>query len=596
MTSKEKVSALRRLMRKEGLTAYLVPTTDPHQSEYVPTCWRRREFLSGFTGSAGDLVITQKEAGLWTDSRYWLQAERELDKKVFKLFKAGEPGVPSINAYLGQKVRKGQRVGIDPRVISKERAEELEFVLKGRDAALKLVPNNLVDAIWADTQPPLPGDQVQRLADRYAGQKVEKKLAAIREELSRQDLEAHLICALDAIAWTFNLRGRDVEFNPVAIAYALVTRRGATLFIDEAKLSAATIKWLRGFAKIEPYEAVGKALRRLAKDRRRVLIDPKEINRWALDRLRGARLVFEDSPVQLAKSSKNKAELRGMRHAHVQDGVALVRFLSWLESVPQRGRLSEVDCIDRLEGLRAEGELYQGASFAYISSWKANGAVIHYDPTKAKPAKLKGRGLYLFDTGGQYLTGTTDVTRTIVFGDPTDYEKACFTRVLQGVIALSVAHFPEGTFGATMEALARRPLWGDHLNYKHGTGHGVGHYLNVHEGPVGFAPKNPGKLKAGNVLTIEPGHYEAGKFGIRIENMVAATPVGKQRPKDGEPAWLAFETLTLCPIDLRLIDPRLMTAEEVKWLNGYHEWVRDTLAPHLDSDDRAYLELATRPL
>ncbi len=594
MTTKEKLAALRKHMRKEGLSAYLIPSTDPHQSEYVPACWRRREFISGFTGSAGDVVVTLREAGLWTDSRYWLQAERELAGSGIELFKMGEPGVPAVDAYLQKKIRKDQEVGVDPQVLTKERAEALEFVLKGRDAKLKLLPNNLVDDIWAD-QPPLPADPVMRLADRYAGEKVSEKLTRLREQMKEQDAEALVISALDAVAWTFNMRGTDVQFNPLVIAHAIVGRKSATLFVKVEKLSPAMQQWLGTVATIEPYEAFGKALRAYVKAKARVWVDPGEVNRWTLDRLKGARLVYGPSPVQAAKAVKNRAEQRGMRHAHVQDGIALVRFLNWLESVPQRGRLTEVDCIEALEGFRSEGELYQGPSFAYISSWKANGAVIHYDPTKTdRPAKLKGRGLYLFDSGGQYLTGTTDVTRTICFGDPTDHEKACFTRVLKGVIALSTATFPEGVQGGWVDALARKPLWDGRLNYRHGTGHGVGSFLCVHEGPVGFSPRNSGKLGVGNVLTIEPGHYEDGKFGIRIENMVVLQSSG--RPKKGEPGWLECETLTLCPIDVRLVEPSLMDSEEIKWLNGYHSWVRDELAPHLDSANRVYLELATRPI
>lgn len=594
MTTKEKLAALRKRMRAEGLTAYLVPSTDPHMSEYVPACWRRREFISGFTGSAGDVVVTLREAGLWTDSRYWLQAERELAGSGLELFKLGEPGVPTIDAYLQKKIRKGQRVGADPQVLTKERAETLEFVLRGRDAQLKLVAKNLVDEVWAD-QPSLPADPVMRLADRYAGETVSAKLARLREQMKEQDAEALVISALDAVAWTFNLRGTDVQFNPLVIAHAIVGRKAATLFVKVEKLSPALQRWLATVATIEPYGAFGQALRGYARRKARVWVDPGEVNRWTLDRLKGARLVYGASPVQAAKAVKNRAEQRGMRQAHVQDGVALVRFLNWLESVPQRGRLTEVDCIEALERFRSEGELYQGPSFAYISSWKSNGAVIHYDPTKTdRPAKLRGRGLYLFDSGGQYLTGTTDVTRTVCFGDPTGHEKACFTRVLKGVIALSRATFPAGVQGGWVDALARKPLWDGRLNYRHGTGHGVGSFLCVHEGPVGFSPRNPGKLGPGNVLTIEPGHYEDGKFGIRIENMVVLQPWGKA--KKGEPGWLECETLTLCPIDVRLVERALLDPAEIEWLNDYHAWVRDELAPHLDSADRVYLELVTRPI
>jgi Xaa-Pro aminopeptidase len=585
------VAALRRLMRKEGLHAYLVPTADPHLSEYVPVCWRRREWLSGFTGSAGDVVVTLREAGLWTDSRYYLQAERELDGKVFALFKTVEPETPTIEKHLIAKLRPGSVLGVDPRTVSKRRAEHIEQQLGAFDIRVKFLSRNLVDALWTD-QPRVSSAPVVRHADRFAGETAESKIARMQEELDKAGAQAHVLVGLDAIAWLFNIRGTDIEFNPLAISYAILGKRDATLFVDPAKVPARIGSWLRGFARLRPYEEIGRALQDLGKKRARVLVDPVWSTRWVIDRLKGARLILENSPVVTAKTVKNAKQGGGMRAAHVRDGVALVRFLHWLEEHPRRGGLTEMDAAHRLVEFRAEGQYYKGQSFKPIVGWRGNGAVVHYDPSTSPPVRLRGRGILLLDTGGQYLDGTTDVTRTIVVGgEASARERELFTRVLQGHIRLSRAVFPPGTTGARLELHARLPLWDARLNYDHGTGHGVGQYLCVHEGPIGFSPRNPAVLEAGNILSVEPGCYETGKYGFRTENLVVLVP-----EKKGKAPWLKMEPLTMCPIDVRLVEASMLSADERGWLGAYHVQVRDALSPHLEAPVRAWLELATRPV
>ena len=593
MTTMQRLTALRRLMRREGLAAYLIPSTDPHQNEYVPQYWRRREWISGFSGSAGDVVVTQREAGLWTDSRYFLQAEQELDGRLFTLQKMHTEGTPTIEKYLAGKLRKGQVLGVDGQTVSKERGEGLEAALRPRDAKVRFLAKNLIDELWSD-RPAFPTGSVVRHADRFAGETAPAKLARLREKMKSADAEAHVITALDQIAWLFNIRGDDVEYNPLVIAYAIIEKRTATLYVEPGKVSPRIQAWLRTFARLAPYGEFAAGLRTLGKAGKRILIDPDAIDRWVLDRLRGARFIFQMSPATKAKAVKNSVQIKGMRRAHVRDGVALVRFFHWLETARPR-RLTEYTAAERLEAFRAEGHNYRGASFQPIVSWGGNGAIVHYSPKKATAARIGTRGILLLDTGGQYWEGTTDVTRTIALGEPHQKEKRFFTRVLQGHIQLSMSVFPSGINGGRLEVLARGPLWEERVDYGHGTGHGVGHYLCVHEGPMGFAPRSKGTLEAGNILTIEPGHYEAGKFGIRVENQVVALPE-KKRVKKGEKVWLKFDALTMCPIDLNLIERDLMTAPEIAWLNEYHARVCALLTPHLEAPVREWLERATRAL
>jgi Xaa-Pro aminopeptidase len=594
MIPRERVAAIRRLMRKEGLAAYLIPSTDPHLSEYVPDYWQRRKWISGFTGSMGDVVITMKEAGLWTDGRYFLQAETELDPEVFKLFKMYMPGTPTIDEYLVSALKKGKTVGVDAQTLSKGRAEKMEQYLNPRGIKLKFPASNFVDKIW-DERPPVPVEPAVVHPARFACQTVGSKLSWLRSSMVELDADSHVLSALDSIAWLFNLRGSDVDYNPVVISYAIVNRRGATLFIDSVKLPPEVKKAIRPFAQIKPYREFGKALRALAKKRAKTLVDPETANRWIIEKLKGAPVIFAESPVVAAKAKKNAKQLNGIQAAHVQDGIAMVRFFHWLENELPETRLTEVDIVHKLTEFRSQGRYFRGESFSSIVGFGGNGAIIHYNPVVAGGSKIRKRGLLLIDSGGQYWNGTTDITRTIAIGQPTRKEIRFFTRVLQGHIALTSAVFPEGVAGGRLEVLARSPLWEDRKDYNHGTGHGVGHHMCVHEGPMGFSTRNPAAIVEGNVLTNEPGYYEAGKFGIRIENQVAVVPEKSNYDK-GERVWFKLHDFTLCPLDRELINVELMTEAEVKWVNDYHRRVRKELLPYLSAAEKRWLRNATQPI
>jgi Xaa-Pro aminopeptidase len=593
MTSREKVTALRKLMKQEGLSAYLVPSTDPHMSEYVPECWKRRQWLSDFTGSAGDLVILTREAGLWTDSRYYLQAEQQLDPGVFRLFKKGLPETPEIPAYLAKHLKPGQVVGIDPRVFSREASEQLEEALKPRKIRFRSVRRNLVDRIW-DDRPSVPDAPITLHADRLAGETPAEKLARVRRALVEREVDAHVVTALDAIAWLLNIRGTDVEFNPVAIAYAIVTRRAATLYIDPRKIPARAAEALAGTVTIKPYEAAAAGFAALGARRARVLVDPATTNRWVIERLRGARLKYAESPIVPLRAVKNRVQAQGMRRCHRRDGVAMVRFLYWLEQHGAGRRLREGQLAERLESFRAEERHYRGPSFDPIVGFGRNAAVVHYSPRTGENRIVGKHGILLLDTGGQYLDGTTDITRTVALGAPSRRQRKLFTLVLRAHIGLARACFPKGTAGSRIEVLARRAMWEEGLDYGHGTGHGVGHYLNVHEGPVGFSARAQAKLEPGHIISLEPGIYVAGKDGFRIENLVLV--VRDPRRSRPQQEWCQLEPLTLCPIDRMLIEPAMLEAAEREWLNAYHERVFQLLAPRLEKAERRWLRAQTRPV
>ncbi|MBD3237407.1 MAG: M24 family metallopeptidase [Candidatus Eisenbacteria bacterium] len=593
MNARERVAALRRWMKTRGLAAYLVPTEDPHLSEYVPDCWKRREWLSGFTGSAGDLVVTHRMAGLWTDSRYYLQAERELDRDVFQLFRVGQPGVPKADDWLARNLRSGQFLGADPRTLSNQRAETLQERVAERGARLRLPARNPIDRLWKE-RPPMPSAPIVLHPRRYAGQSVDSKLRRVRRELAEANARAQVVTLLDEIAWLFNIRSRDVEFVPLAISYAIVTARGAMLFLDASRLTPRAKRTLRTHARIRPYEEVGQALRDLGRKGARVLVDPDSVNRWVVDRLRGAEIVFKGSPVLGLKAVKNSTEVQGMRDCHVRDGVALVRFFHWIDRAARRYRITESEAAAVLDCLRAAEDRNQGPSFASIVSFGPNGAVIHYRPRAGTDRRIGKRGILLVDSGGQYLDGTTDVTRTVTLGKATPREKRHFTRVLKSHIALTTTCFPQGAIGVRMEAIARRKMWDAGLDYGHGTGHGVGHYLSVHEGPVGFGKRSEAELSIGNVISIEPGYYVPRRYGFRTENLVVVVRDAKRSTKERE--WMQFEPLTLAPIDRRLIDRRLLTKDEKDWINSYHAKVYRALGRRLEPGVRAWLRRGTRPI
>ncbi len=594
MKTRERLSKLRQLMQKNGLSAYLVPSTDAHDSEYLPECFRRRAYMSGFTGSAGDLLVLRNKAGLWTDGRYFLQAAEQLKGSGIKLYRAGNPGVPSIAEFLSRELREGDKLGADPRTLSLTRSEALKQRLEKVGAKLKPVSENLVDAVWSD-RPSMPADPIVPLSKTFTGESSASKLRRIRKAMKERGVQAHLLTTLDAIAWAFNIRGRDVEYNPVVISYALVTMKDATLFVDLKKVTPAVRRHLGRNVRVRGYETIANALRSLSRRKVQVWVDGATANSWVVDLLGGARLLSEPSPVLRMKSAKNEVEIKGMRAAHLRDGVAMVRFLSWLFENLKSGEITELSAAAKLEGFRARGRHFRGLSFESISAYSAHGAVIHYSADEKSNVPLKPKGIYLIDSGGQYLDGTTDITRTwLLGGRATREQRRRYTRVLQGHIALARARFPRGVRGMRLDTLARMFLWEDGLDYNHGTGHGVGAYLNVHEGPQAISPTRCTgvALEEGNVLSNEPGYYEPGAFGIRIENLVLVRK--DEELSRAEETWYRFEDLTCCPLDTNLIEPKLLSATERRWINDYHAWVKKKLSKKLGEKDRRWLNRACK--
>ncbi len=596
MTPTDRLKALRKLMAANKVQAYIVPSSDPHQSEYVPDFWQRRKFLTGFSGSAGDAVVTAKKAGLWTDSRYWLRAEAEIDAKAFTLFRAGQPGVPSWQEWLGKELRPGQAVGLDPRLLSHRDYILLKTQLEDRGLKLKPLGKNLVDAIWAD-RPAAPKGKVEVHTMDFAGESVASKLKRLREKITEAGAGAHVLTQLDAIAWLFNIRGTDVAYNPVVIAYAVVLPRRAYLLLDKSKLTPSVRQALPDDVKVLDYEAFGAVLNWLADKEAKVWLDDATVSHWVVSALRGAgRLMFKPSPVALFKAVKNAIEIEGFRAAHVRDGVAMVRFLRWLEPAVKMGGVSELSAAAKCEEFRSKQKNFRGLSFETISSYGPHGPVIHYAVTPETDIPLKPEGLYLIDSGSQYLEATTDITRTVALGTPTDEQKEGFTRVLKGLIALSTTSFPRGTAGKQLDTISRLPLWEKGLNFIHGTGHGVGTFLNVHEGPqaVSYYRCIGVAFEPGMVTTIEPGLYPEGKFGLRTEN-IALVVEDPDRSQAGT-TFYKFETLTVCPIDLRLIRRDMLSPAEVAWLNAYHARVYATLSPLVGPEEAAWLKQATAPI
>lgn len=595
MDVSKRVSKLRELMKREGVEAYLVPSTDPHHSEYLPECWKRRQFISGFTGSAGDVVITVDKGGLWTDGRYFLQAEEQLEGSGIELFKMGMKDVQKKEEWIKDQLKEGQSLGVDPRVLSIGEASKIEKVFNEKDIDVKYIDSNLVDEIWEDQ--PSPSDSpITVHPAQYSGHTVEEKLKMVREKMEKEDCGYHVLCALDTIAWVFDLRGKDIDFNPVFISYAVITGDDAHLFVDENKITKEVRDHLKDLVKVHPYDGISEYLEDIASKKERVWIDPKTTNKWLMLKLEGnARVHKGTSPITELKSVKNETELEGFRKCLVTDGIAMVKFFKWLEEELPKGGTTEVSAADKLEEFRRMSDQLVGLSFTTISGYGEHGAIIHYDPTPETDVPLKEESFYLLDSGGQYLTGTTDITRTVALGEPTDEMKEMYTRVLKGHIDLSLLKFPSGFSGKQIELPARKSLWDVGKNYNHGTGHGIGHYLNVHEGPMGITPRDTGvPLKAGNVLSNEPGYYKAGDYGIRIENLVVVKKDEDLSTEELE--FLCFETITLCPIDLKPVNKEIMTEDEVRWLNDYHQMVYDRLSPELDEDHAKWLREKTRSI
>ncbi|XP_067012527.2 xaa-Pro aminopeptidase ApepP isoform X2 [Anabrus simplex] len=578
------LTKLRALMKntkyvKEPLQAYIVPSGDAHQSEYVADCDNRRAFISGFTGSAGTAVITDKEACLWTDGRYFLQATKEMDEN-WTLMKEGVPTTPTQEAWLSKTLPSGSRVGVDPALISYSVWKPMQTQLE--DAGHHLVPveTNLVDLIWED-QPQRPVCAVNPLSVKYTGKTCKEKVQEVREKMKEKGATALVVTALDEVAWLLNLRGCDVPYNPVFFSFVIVTMNQVVLFVDEAKLNTTVQNHFSEedlLVKIMPYEKVDSFLKDMVGDQEgKVWISNG--SSYALvsiipDKVR----LTEITPIALMKAIKNSVEINGMINAHIKDAAALCCYFAWLENeLLHRRKVTEISGAKRLEEFRKEQEDFVGLSFETISSSGPNGAIIHYSPSPETDRAITSKELYLCDSGGQYYDGTTDVTRTIHFGVPSQYEKECFTRVFKGQHQLGTAVFPSKIKGNCLDTLARKYLWDVGLDYRHGTGHGIGHYLNVHEGPMGISwrvyPDDPG-LQEGMCLSNEPGYYEDGKFGIRLENIVRIIPSSAPHNFQDR-GYLTFETITLVPIQTKMLDRTLLTEEEVSYLNDYHKECRE---------------------
>ncbi|MDR1003603.1 MAG: aminopeptidase P family protein [Prevotellaceae bacterium] len=585
-----RIESLRTFMRTEGIQAFIIPSTDPHLSEYVTPHWRSREWISGFTGSAGTAVVTLSEAGLWTDSRYFLQAEAQLQGSGIVLYKEKMPETPSIPAFLKAHLHPGDTVGIDGAVFASTVAKQLDCELA--DADIRLCPvGDPMETIWTD-RPALPDTPAFVYDVKYAGQTCVEKIASLREALKTHSADALFLSALDEIAWTLNLRGSDVECNPVVICYLLVTTTGVHCFIRPQKLTPEVSGYLKESGiTVHPYDSTITYLRDNLPDA--VLFNPAQTNYAVYGAIPPANRVEDSSPVAPMKAVRNDTEVAGLHAAMLRDGIALVKFQRWLEQAVPAGNETEMSADRKLCALRAEQPLFMGTSFETIAGYQAHGAIVHYTATPETDAPLRPKGYLLIDSGAQYMDGTTDITRTIALGELSDEEKLDYTLVLRGHIDLAMAHFPVGTCGIQLDILARQPMWKHRKNYLHGTGHGVGHFLNVHEGPQAVRMEgNMVALKPGMLISDEPGIYREGSHGIRTENLLLTVPAGEGSFGN----YLKFETVTLCPICKQGILKELMTEEEIAWLNNYHRTVYDKLAPHLNNEEQTWLREKTSEL
>ena len=585
-----RLALLRAEMKKAGVAAAIIPQADAHMSEYLAPHWQARRWLSGFTGSAGDLVVTADEALLWTDSRYFLQAAEQLSDTEIKLMKDGLVSTPSIGAWLCETLPSGSTVGVDGMLISVAAARALRAELEA--SGLMLTTDfDVIDTIWSD-RPALPQCKIFAHEVKYAGRTAREKIVDILAGVGRAHATSIFISALDEIAWTLNIRSNDVKYNPVATAFLYLSPERNIVFIDRAKLDVAAIDHLNE-AGVETagYSEVKSLLSNLS-DEARVLVEPGRTSTAVLELL-GTRAVEATSPIAMLKGCKDAVQTEGVRQAMVRDGVAMVKSLIEIERRIADGHLTELEVAEILRRHRAESPLFFDESFGTIAGYGPHGAIVHYEADEASSSEIKPTGLLLIDSGAQYYDGTTDLTRTIALGTPTDMERSDFTLVMKGHISLAQVIFPAGTCGAQLDALARRFLWQHGLTYLHGTGHGVGHFLNVHEGPQSIRLNYvPAPLTPGMITSNEPGLYREGIHGIRCENLVLTVPAMTTEFGD----FYKFETLTLCPFDRKLFDLSLMTADEIAWVNDYHAKVRAALSPALDADSRAWLEKATAPL
>ena len=592
MNIDQRLALLRDEMRREHLGAFIFPTSDPHMSEYTADHWKGREWISGFDGSAGTAVVTMKSAALWTDSRYFIAAEQQLRGTEYQLMKLKVDGTPTIAEWLGRELAdmSDREVGIDGMVNAANSVKQLEADLRQQGGITLRTNFDPLERIWRD-RPAIPADKVVIQPLELAGEPAHEKISRIRKALRKDHADGLLISALDDIAWTLNLRGTDVHCNPVFVSYLLLSSADATLYVNPDKLTPQVVDYLKAEGVgVKPYEQVVKGLKDYFEYN--ILLDADEVN-YTLYQAVSRQIVERESPVKRMKAIKNEREIAGFRSAMLKDGIAMVKFLKWLKPAVEAGGQTEVTIDRKLTALRAEQPLFRDISFDTIAGYEAHGAIVHYEASEASAATLEPHGLLLLDSGAQYQDGTTDITRTIALGPLTDEQRRVYTLVLKGHIDLQLLHFPDGASGTQLDAIARRPLWQAGLNYLHGTGHGVGSYLSVHEGPHQIRMEwKPTPLHAGMTVTDEPGVYLENRFGVRIENTLLITSA--EETELGR--FLTFETLTLCPIDTAPIMPELLSAEETAWLNAYHQRVYDILSPHLTADESDWLREACQPI
>ncbi|MCF0111867.1 MAG: aminopeptidase P family N-terminal domain-containing protein [Erysipelotrichaceae bacterium] len=587
---KERLAALRKQMKELSMDAYYIPTADFHESEYVCEYFTCRKYMSGFTGSAGVMVVTMDHAGLWTDGRYFIQAENQLKDTTVTLYRMGQEGVPTVTEFLQGVLQEGMCLGFDGRVVNSLYANQLKEALPGVNFA---ITDDVVGKIWTD-RPGLPDGEVYILEEKWSGESCASKLNRVREEMKNRQAEYHVLTTLDDICWVLNVRGTDSVASPVVLSYALIGMDTMTWYVNEKKVPASVREALaKDGVEIRPYNDIYEDMKTITET---VLYDPKKVN-YALSALI-KNSVCADNPEVLMKAIKNETEIANLRQCHIMDGVAVTKFIYWLKHEIQKREITEWEAAEKLSWFRAQNENCFGGSFGTIGAYNANAAMMHYSPSKDKPVYMKNSGMYLVDSGGQYWQGSTDITRTILLGDICDLWKDHYTRVVRGMIGISKAQFLYGCRGLNLDILARGPVWDIDIDYQCGTGHGVGYLLNIHEAPNGFrwriVPERNDScvMEAGMVTTIEPGVYIENSHGIRVENEV----VCEKRGKNEYGQFMGFETLTVCPIDLDAILPEEMTKSERKWLNDYHAYVYKTLLPFMNEEEATWLQTATRSI
>jgi Xaa-Pro aminopeptidase len=588
----ERIAKLKELMKERGIDYYIIPSADYHQSEYVGDYFKGREWISGFTGSAGTVVVTQNEVGLWTDGRYFIQAEKQLQGSGITLFKMGEEGVPTFIQYIVNNIQSGETLGFDGKVLATNTVLDFEAKLKDKKVNFNF-EFDLVGEIWRD-RPSLPASQVFVLEEKFTGESVEKKLTRVRNILEEENCDVNIITSLDDIAWIFNIRGNDVKNNPVNLAYAAITVDKAVLYIGEEKLNSEVEKYLyKNGVEVRDYFEIYEDMERVSNSNI-IMMDLNKVNYTIFKKLNPEiKVINRSNPSTIMKACKNKVELENLRNSHVKDGVAVTKFMYWLKNSIGKEEITEMSATQKLESFRKEQELYIEPSFDTIAAYESNAAMMHYKSTPETDRRLEAKNLFLVDSGGQYFDGTTDITRTFVLGECSEELKKHFTLVLKGMINLSKVKFLYGVTGTNLDILARQALWNIGIDYKCGTGHGVGFLLNVHEGPQGIRVQyNPQVLEEGMNVTNEPGVYIAGSHGIRLENELIVQKA--EKTEFGQ--FMKFETMTYAPLDLDGVIKELLSKEEIEYLNNYHQMVYEKVSPYLTLEEKEWLKEYTRAI